>query len=96
MPITVVMVTCSDVNVESVHLVASELSLQPSNTLNLNPFYTEAITRFEVLTAVIIQVEAFWIVTPCSVVVGYQRFGELCCLHLQTSLHVVTIQKAST
>jgi len=29
-----------------------------------------------------IQVEVFWVVTPCSVVVGYQRFGEPCCLHL--------------
>jgi len=25
----------------------------------------------------------FWIMTLCSVVVGYQRFRELCCLHLQ-------------
>jgi hypothetical protein len=30
--------------------------------------------NFEVFTAVMIQVEVFWIVTPCSVVVGYQRF----------------------
>jgi hypothetical protein len=29
------------------------------------------------------QVEVFWVVTPCSVVVGYQRFGVPCCLHLQ-------------
>jgi hypothetical protein len=28
------------------------------------------------LTAVIFQVEVFWDVTPCSVVVGYQRFGS--------------------
>jgi hypothetical protein len=33
--------------------------------------------------AVMFQVQVFWIVTPCSVVVGYQRFGEPCCLHLQ-------------
>jgi fatty-acid desaturase len=31
--------------------------------------------RFEVLTAVKIQVEILWVVTPCNVVVGYQRFG---------------------
>jgi hypothetical protein len=30
-----------------------------------------------------IQVEEFWVVTPCSVAIGYQRFGGLCCLHLQ-------------
>jgi len=38
---------------------------------------------FEVFTAVKIQVEVFWVVTSCSVVVGYQRFGEPCCLHLE-------------
>jgi len=25
----------------------------------------------------------FWVVTPCSDVVGYQCFGRPCCLHLQ-------------
>jgi len=29
------------------------------------------------------QVEVFWVVTPCGVVVGYQRFGGPCCLHFQ-------------
>jgi hypothetical protein len=29
--------------------------------------------RREVFTAVKIQVEVFWVVTPCSVVIGYQR-----------------------
>jgi len=29
------------------------------------------------------QVQVFWVVTQCSVTVRYQRFGELCCLHLQ-------------
>jgi len=24
------------------------------------------------------QVEVFWVVTPCSIVVGYQRFGGSC------------------
>jgi len=33
--------------------------------------------------AVMFQVEVFWAVTPCSIVVGYQRFGGPCCLHLQ-------------
>jgi hypothetical protein len=34
--------------------------------------------RFEAFTAVIFQLEVFWVVTPCSVVVGYQRFGGPC------------------
>jgi hypothetical protein len=33
----------------------------------------------------------FRIVTPCNDVVGYQRFGRPCCLHLQ----VVTSNKSS-
>jgi hypothetical protein len=52
--------------------------------------------------AVKIQVEVFWVVTPCNVAVGYQRFEGPCCLHLQgevkrwyrsTTLHGVTTQK---
>jgi hypothetical protein len=34
-------------------------------------------------TAVKILVEVFWVMTPCSVVVRYQRFGGPCCVHLQ-------------
>jgi hypothetical protein len=45
------------------------------------------------------QVEFFWILTPCSVVVGYQRFGGPCCLHLQdnnvSDVHAVSIFKAA-
>jgi len=33
--------------------------------------------------AVEIEVQVFWIVTLCSVAVGYQYFGQSCCLHLQ-------------
>jgi hypothetical protein len=29
------------------------------------------------------QVEDSWVVTPCSVLMGYQRFRGSCCLHLQ-------------
>jgi len=39
--------------------------------------------RFEVFTAVKIKPEVYWFVSPCSVVVGYKRFGDPCCLHLQ-------------
>jgi hypothetical protein len=33
---------------------------------------------FEVFTAVIFQAEVFWVVTPCSAVLGYQRFRGPC------------------
>jgi len=50
---------------------------------------------------VAIQVEVFWVVTPCSVVVRYQRFRGPRCLYLHpegptTTLHGVTTQKTST
>jgi hypothetical protein len=37
--------------------------------------------RVEVLTAVKTQVKVFWAMTPCSDVVGCQRFRGPCCLH---------------
>jgi len=40
-------------------------------------------SKIGVFTAVMLQVEFFWIAIPCSVVVGYQCFGGTCCLHLQ-------------
>jgi hypothetical protein len=30
-----------------------------------------------------IKVEVFWVVASCSVAVGYHRFGEPYCLHIQ-------------
>jgi len=44
---------------------------------------------FEAFTAVKIQVEVFWVVTPCSVVAGWQRFGGPCCRHLQGEVRVI-------
>jgi hypothetical protein len=38
---------------------------------------------FEVFTAMRIHVEVCWVVTPCSVVIGYQRFGAPWYLHLK-------------
>jgi len=38
--------------------------------------------------AVMFQVDVFWVVTLCSVVVGQQRFGGPCCLHFQGSTKV--------
>jgi hypothetical protein len=31
----------------------------------------------------IFKTSIFWVVTPCSLLAGYQRFGGACCLHLQ-------------
>jgi hypothetical protein len=45
--------------------------------------------RFEVFTAVMFQVEVFWVVTPCSVAVGYRHFIDPCYLHLQGELETV-------
>jgi hypothetical protein len=44
---------------------------------------------FDVPTAVKIQVEIFWVVTSCSVVVGYQCFGGLRCFHLKSEVNVL-------
>jgi hypothetical protein len=40
-------------------------------------------TRFEVLVAMKIQVEFFWVLMPSSVAVGYQHFMGPCYLHQQ-------------
>jgi len=47
---------------------------------------------FGAFMAVKIQVEIFWIVTTCNVVVGYQRFGGPFFLHLQgDSTEILTL-----
>jgi hypothetical protein len=45
----------------------------------VNFFIPKTVEKFQAFTAVKIQVEVFWIVTPCSDV-GYQRFGGPCCV----------------
>jgi hypothetical protein len=37
----------------------------------------------EVFTAMKVLVVVFCVVSPCSVVVGYQLFGQPCCIHRQ-------------
>jgi len=51
--------------------------------------------RLEIFSTMKIQVVVFCVVTPCNWVVGHQRFGGLCCLHLQppetmVSYHIAT------
>jgi hypothetical protein len=41
-------------------------------------------------------VEVFWIVTTCSVVVGYQCFGGLCCLHFQDEVLTLKMEAAKS
>jgi hypothetical protein len=48
--------------------------------------------RFEISTAVRIQVEVFWVVMPCGVVRGYQRSSGSSPYHKTTR---VTTQKTS-
>jgi hypothetical protein len=43
---------------------------------------------FEVLTAVKMWIMVLWVMTPCSLVDGYQRFGESCRFHLQVEKNV--------
>jgi hypothetical protein len=45
---------------------------------------------FKGFTVVMIKVEVFWVVTPCSIVVGYRRFGGPCCFHLQDEVEMET------
>jgi len=34
------------------------------------------VKSFEAFTAAMFQVEVLWVVTPCNIVIGYQRFEE--------------------
>jgi hypothetical protein len=51
---------------------------------------------FEALTVVMFQVEVFWVVTSCNVLVEFQCFRGLRCLHLLHPAGSFTIQKTST
>jgi hypothetical protein len=47
---------------------------------------------FEAFTAVKIQVEVFWVMSPCSVMIGYQLLRGPCCLHVhQTKMFQILI-----
>jgi len=56
------------------------------------------VARFEVFTVVKIQVEVFWIVTPCSALVDTlerRQCGSVERWYPTTILHCVTTQKTS-
>jgi hypothetical protein len=40
------------------------------------------VKSFEAFTLLTYQFDDFWVVTPCSVVLGCHRFRYPCCLHL--------------
>jgi len=52
-------------------------------------------TRFDVFTAAKIQVEVFWVMTRCSVVVGCQFFGGPYCPHLLVSMDLTALMRDS-
>jgi hypothetical protein len=56
-------------------MLATLKNMADMNTLNL-------VAKYEVFTAAKIQVEVFWILTPCSDAIAYRRFGGPCFLHL--------------
>jgi len=58
--------------------------MQLLNTRTFQPRDINQIARFEVSTALKIQVVVLLVMTSCSIVVGYQCFGGPCLLHLQT------------
>jgi hypothetical protein len=60
------------------HLLSSLLLSEP-NEIEPDP-------SFEIFTAIEFQVEIFCVVTQYSVMVGYRRFGGLCCPHLQDEM----------
>jgi hypothetical protein len=47
------------------------------------PLRNDLVARSRKANLSIYQVEIFWVVTPCSVVVGYQHFRSPCSFHLQ-------------
>jgi hypothetical protein len=59
-------------------------------------FFHQLHGRFQAFTAVMIEVEMPWVVTPCSAVVGYQRFRAPCCLHLQGEVKMETARCSRT
>jgi hypothetical protein len=75
-------------NVSNWRIQNNKLAIKLLNTNELFSMFLEIkrsmmLETFEFFTAMKIQIEVFWGVTPCSDAVGYRRFGEPCCLHLE-------------
>jgi hypothetical protein len=51
------------------------------------PYKERGQGQLSVFTAVKIHLKVFWVVTPCSDVVGYRRFGGPCCSETLVSYH---------
>jgi hypothetical protein len=66
--------------------IETEGKRQRAKQINIPHFSRVLVARFDVFTAVKIQVKVFCVVTPCSVVVGYQRFRDPYCLSLPFTL----------
>jgi hypothetical protein len=76
-----VVMTFVSVNTEK-NLFFFKISYAPSVPLYSDGLYiTKIFLRFEVLTAMTMQISMFWDVTPCSQAAVYQHFIETCCLH---------------
>jgi hypothetical protein len=81
MPCSVVIGTnVSDSHAASIFRVkwATEMLSYRNITRRHNPEDLDLFKQKLSLPAVV-----FWVMTPCSDVVGHQRFGGPCCLHLQ-------------
>jgi hypothetical protein len=74
------------ISLNLITLVMNAISMDGSGNFGTKIKYAS----FETFSAVMIQVEVFWVVKSCSVVTGYQRFRGPCCLHLQVSYHNAT------
>lgn len=55
-----------------------DLSLKLLNGFRRNVVFG---TGLGILKAMKVSVTLFWVMAPCSEVIGYQRFGKPCCFH---------------
>jgi hypothetical protein len=74
------------------HLLNVHHSRFPSQTQNTEiddkvniPYYKVYISFWDTFKSFIFQVEVFWFVIACSVVAGYRRFGDPCCLKMEAA-----------
>jgi hypothetical protein len=50
--------------------------------------------KFNVFAVMKIQVAVFWVVTPCSNVLGYQHFGVPCSFNLQGEVQMCPVNRS--